>query len=78
MAEAKKVDVKVGTEVHLVHAKGMHIPAKVTRVGKGGLIDLEAENGDETIVITSSPQDDTGRKPDSWHLPEPAPEAPKA
>jgi|WetSurMetagenome_2_1015567.scaffolds.fasta_scaffold1418085_1 hypothetical protein len=75
--ENKKVAVAIGADVHLVLANGKHAPAKVTKVGKGGLIDLEAELVEETIVITSSPFDETGKRADSWHLPE-ATETPKA
>jgi hypothetical protein len=77
----EKISIKPGAEVHLVHAKGHHLPAKVTRVRDRNFIDLEADAGGEAkLVITSSPYDETGKRPDSWHLPEPDPkaEAPKA
>jgi len=71
---AKKIDVKVGADVHLVLASGKHAPAEVTgvRKGAGDLVDLEAEVGGEMVTITSSPLDESGKKPDSWHLPEEA------
>lgn len=62
--------VKPGTKINLVHAKGHHVPAKVTKVLNGNKVDLEADLGEETpLVITSSPYDPTGKKPDSWHVP---------
>lgn len=81
MAKQKKAAdesavVKAGDEIHLVHANGKHLPATVTRVRGGNLVDVEADlGGDEPLVITSAPWDDTGKRADSWHLPESAPDA---
>lgn len=77
----KKIDIKPGAEVHLVHAKGHHIAARVTKVRGGDrqLVDLEADlGGEEKLVITSSPLDESGKFPDSWHPVEPAPADAKA
>jgi len=70
--------VKVEDAVHLVTARGEHLPAKVTAVRSPRLIDLVYGPADGPIAITSSPLDVNGRQPDSWHLPEPAAEAPAA
>jgi hypothetical protein len=59
--------IKAGDEVRLVLAGGKHAAATVKKVGKGNLVDLEAEHNGETVTITSSPHDPDGRKPDSWH-----------
>lgn len=73
--EAAKVEA--GTKVHLVLASGVHAPAKCIKVHKAGnRIDLEAQVGEELVVITNSPLDETGKLPDSWHLPEEAAAAP--
>jgi hypothetical protein len=70
-----KDQLKSGTKVHLVLASGKHAPAVVTGVKSAGLIDLEAEVGGQTVVITSSPLDEQGKRPDSWHYPEEEAEA---
>jgi hypothetical protein len=48
--------------------EGRFFPARVTRIGRGGKIDLLTcgEETDEAIAITSSPHDETGKHPDSW------------
>lgn len=63
---AKNVNVTKGSKVNLVLANGKAVPAEVTAVRKGGLVDLQAEVNGETVTITSSPLDETGKKPDSW------------
>ena len=79
-ANVAKSDTKVeaakvaaGADVHLVLASGKHTAAKCIKVHKAGkLIDLEAQVGEELVTITGSPLDETGKMPDSWHLPEEA------
>lgn len=69
----KKTAIEKGSAVHLVTAAGRHVAAVVTSVRKGGLVDLECEElgtAGKPLVITSSPCDELGKKPDSWHVPE--------
>lgn len=65
------VTVEAGTEVHLVLANGKHRNARITRLCGDDRVDLEANLPGETLVITNSPRDDSGKLADSWHLPEP-------
>jgi len=78
MVKPNEKPVNVGDAVHLVTARGEHLPAKVTAVRSLNLIDLVYGPPDKPIAITSSPLDVNGKQPDSWHLPEPAPATPAA
>lgn len=72
---------KVGETVHLVHHTHepganfaiAHAEAEVEKVhAKGHSVDLvvHADDPAKSLRITSSPRDDEGKKPDSWHFPE--------
>lgn len=65
---------KVGDTVHVVLSAtqgGSHKPARVTRVHRADLVDVEFEfDGKIDFKITSSPFDSTGKVADSWHWPE--------
>ncbi|MCC6425125.1 MAG: hypothetical protein IT447_16750 [Phycisphaerales bacterium] len=58
--------VKVGDEVELVAADGRPLAAIVTAVHAPELIDLEAQYKGEELIITRSPLDESGVRPDSW------------
>lgn len=63
----RKPSVKVGDQVNLVGARGEIFPAKVTKVQRDKLdLDAELPSG-ETLIITSSPHDPSGKLADSWH-----------
>jgi hypothetical protein len=67
MSEATE-PVKAGDPIHLVSAWKHHCPGVVDKVHNEGLIDLTAMlPSGEPIKITSSPRDDRGTLPDSWH-----------
>lgn len=59
--------VKVGSKVFVVTAHDESVPAEVTKVLPGDLVDLKFVYRGETIEITSSPLDKTGKKADCWH-----------
>lgn len=63
---AEKRRIKAGDEVNLVLASGRHATAKINRVDKNGLADLEFEHDGRTQQITSSPLDESGTRPDCW------------
>lgn len=75
-----ETEVAKGTLIHLVLANGEHQMAVVTKLHRDDRVDLETELASgEPLVITGSPRDDSGKRADSWHLPEtPAPPAPPA
>ena len=65
--KTEKKAVAIGDKVSVVTAAGESLPAKVTKVVSPKLVDLEFEFREEPMVITSSPLDESGKRPDSWH-----------
>lgn len=64
---AKEIDVSKGDKVNVVLAGGEIVQATVKSVRAGGKLDLEFEHKGETVNITSSPLDESGKRPDCWH-----------
>jgi hypothetical protein len=71
---AKKSD-----NAFVVTARGERVPAKITKsnedgtvdvefVYQGGTVDVEFVYQGGTVLITKSPRDDDGKKPDSHHF----------
>jgi len=60
--------VKVGDEIVFVGANGQHYPAEVVQPNKDGTVDLDALVNNEVIKVTSSPEDVTAKRVDSWHV----------
>ncbi len=73
-ADAKRKPAKVGDAVQLVLCRGKRVPAQVSKVKKGEMVDLEFEDpfakGPDkkplVATITDSPRDDTFALADSW------------
>lgn len=71
-----KPTYKPGDAVQVVLADRSLAPAKITRVNGDGTADLKFEHHDQVVVITSSPLDEAGKRPDSWRpVAPPAPSA---